>query len=108
MTGNTQTKIAREPPNFGGSLLCIDLILTTMTECADDMQETLKEGPLAKTHASIQSFIQEIRVEGNKSVRLKNGMNLTSLLEIKKSPEEQAEIIIGLFKKVGPIEENEE
>jgi len=34
-------------------------------------------------------------------------MNLLSLLEIKNTPEEQAEIILGLFKKAKPTEENE-
>jgi len=34
-------------------------------------------------------------------------MNLLSLLEIRKSPEEQAEIILGLFKKVGKNESEE-
>jgi len=32
-------------------------------------------------------------------------MNLLALLEIRKSPEEQAEIILGLFKKAEPTEE---
>jgi hypothetical protein len=41
-------------------------------------------------------------------IRLRNVMNLLSLLEIKNTPEEQAEIILGLFKKVKPTEENEE
>jgi hypothetical protein len=40
--------------------------------------------------------------------RLRNVSNLLSLLEIRKSPEEQAEMILGLFKKVVHTEENEE
>jgi hypothetical protein len=39
---------------------------------------------------------------------LRNVKNLLTLLEIKNTPEEQADIILGLFKKVKPKEENEE
>jgi len=39
-------------------------------------------------------------------IRLRNVKNLLTLLEIMKGPEEQAEIILGLFKKVGKNEED--
>jgi len=41
-------------------------------------------------------------------IRLRNVMNILSLFEFIKNPEEQAEAILGLFKKVEPTEGNEE